>query len=76
MTKRVRGVDFSDQELAIIIEFYEENFELLTAKIGQGITFKNKKEAYQKLQAKLAALTGTQRSVEQIKNKWTNLKSK
>ena len=74
--KRSRSADFTEEEVQIMVKYYEDNIEILTAKIGKGITYKDKERAYETLQNKMFAMSGTRRTVTQIKNKWSNLKSK
>ena len=70
--KRKRSRNFDSKEEELIISLFEKYRDILASKLNNAISNEKKKKIYLKIK-QVNALGVWPRSVEQIKNKWSNM---
>ena len=70
-TKRAKN--FEEKETSLLLDLFQEHRDLLRSKHNNMVTQNKKKAVMQLITDKVNALGVCQRTVQQIKNKWTNI---
>ena len=70
---RKRAKNFEEKETSLLLDLFEEHRDLLRSKHNNMVTQNKKKAVMQLITDKVNSLGVCQRTVQQIKNKWTNI---
>ena len=74
-TKRDRKKNYSNDEIITLTNEYEKYQAILESKFTNTITNAKKKSAWEKITASINAVGNTYRDAEEVKRKWTNMRS-
>ena len=72
--KRERKANFSDAEVTLLLELYQQNIHLLQSKFSSVVTQKKKAVAWQSIATAMSACGVAARSAADVRKKWIDLK--
>lgn len=70
---RNRGENFDTSEIQLLADLVEKNIDTINSKFKNTITNEKKKKVWENITSQINALGISNRSIKEIKTKWTNM---
>ena len=72
--KRGRKANFTDEEVKVLLELYQQHFHMLNSKFSSAITQQKKTAVWAQIAAAVSSSSHAVREVMDVRKKWVDLK--